>query len=124
MPSRRNSQGFLVGEPIDLGSAAEELSAIRKDTSAIRKSLDELLTRAPGTNADRADGTPQMAVRKADFANTRDEAAAIGFCDDELYCELNRHFLARRIVMEHHPLPDALLPLQRWAGNQSSQLSP
>ena len=51
------------------------------------------------------------------FANTRDEAAAIGFCDDELYCELNRHFLARRIVMEHHPLPDALLPLQRWAGN-------
>lgn len=58
------------------------------------------------------------------FANTRAEAAAIGFCDDELYCELNRHFLARRIVMEHHPLPDALLPLQRWAGNQSSQLSP
>ena len=45
------------------------------------------------------------------------EAAAIGFCDDELYCELNRHFSARRIVMEHHPMPDALLPLRHWANN-------
>ena len=51
------------------------------------------------------------------FANSRAEAAAIGFCDDELYSELNRHFTARSIVMEHHPLPDALLPLQRWASN-------
>ena len=51
------------------------------------------------------------------FANSRAEAAAIGFCDDDLYNELNRHYAARRIVMEHHPLPDALLPLQRWAGN-------
>ena len=51
------------------------------------------------------------------FANSRAEAAAIGFCDDELYSELNRPFAARSIVMEHRPLPDALLPLQRWAGN-------
>lgn len=51
------------------------------------------------------------------FANSRAEAAAIGFCDDELYSELNRHFATRSIVMEHHPMPDALLPLQRWAGN-------
>ena len=51
------------------------------------------------------------------FANSRAEAAAIGFCDDDLYNELNRHYAARRIVMEHHPLPDALLPLKRWAGN-------
>ena len=49
------------------------------------------------------------------FANSRAEAAAIGFCDDELYCELGRHFSARSIVMEHHPLPGSLLPLQRWA---------
>jgi guanine deaminase len=51
------------------------------------------------------------------FANSRVEAAAIGFCDDELYSELNRHFSARSIVMEHHPMPDSLLPLQRWASN-------
>ncbi len=51
------------------------------------------------------------------FANSRAEAAAIGFCDDELYCELGRHFSARSIVMEHHPLPGSLLPLQNWASN-------
>ena len=51
------------------------------------------------------------------FANSRAEAAAIGFCDDELYGELNRHFSARSIVMEHHPLPGSLLPLQNWACN-------
>lgn len=51
------------------------------------------------------------------FANSRAEASAIGFCDDELYSELSRHFSARSIVMEHHPMPDALKPLQRWAAN-------
>ena len=51
------------------------------------------------------------------FANSRAEAAAIGFCDDELYSELNRHHSARSIVMEHHPLPGALDPLKRWAAN-------
>jgi guanine deaminase len=56
-------------------------------------------------------------IERIVFANSRAEAAAIGFCDDELYCELNRPFSARSIVMEHHPIPDALLPLQRWSGN-------
>ncbi|MFH1659531.1 MAG: cytidine/deoxycytidylate deaminase zinc-binding region [Rhodocyclaceae bacterium] len=51
------------------------------------------------------------------FANSRAEAAAIGFCDDELYSELNRHFSARSIVMEHHPMPGALEPLEHWAAN-------
>ena len=51
------------------------------------------------------------------FANSRAEAAAIGFCDDELYSELNRHFSARSIVMEHHPTAGALEPLERWAAN-------
>ena len=51
------------------------------------------------------------------FANSRVEAAAIGFCDDELYNELNRQFSTRSIVMEHHPMPDSLLPLQRWVSN-------
>jgi len=48
------------------------------------------------------------------FANSRAEAATIGFCDDELYAELNRHFLERRIDMAHHPMPQALLPLENW----------
>ena len=56
-------------------------------------------------------------IERIVFANSRAEAAAIGFCDDDLYCELNRPFSARSIVMEHHPMPDALLPLQRWASN-------
>jgi len=51
------------------------------------------------------------------FANSRVEAAAIGFCDDELYSELNRHFSARSIVMEHRPTSGALEPLERWAAN-------
>ena len=56
-------------------------------------------------------------IERIVFANSRAEAAAIGFCDDELYCELGRHFSARSIVMEHHPMPDSLLPLQCWAAN-------
>jgi len=51
------------------------------------------------------------------FANSRAEAAAIGFCDDALYSELNRHFSARSIVMEHHPMPGSLAPLERWAAD-------
>jgi tRNA(Arg) A34 adenosine deaminase TadA len=56
-------------------------------------------------------------IERIVFANSRAEAAAIGFCDDELYSELNRHFSARSIVMEHHPLPGALAPLELWAAN-------
>lgn len=56
-------------------------------------------------------------IERIVFANSRAEAAAIGFCDDELYSELNRHFSARSIVMEHHPLPGALIPMQCWAKN-------
>jgi guanine deaminase len=51
------------------------------------------------------------------FANSRAEAAAIGFCDDEIYCELDRDPAARRVLMEHHPLPEALDPLRRWAAD-------
>ena len=56
-------------------------------------------------------------IERIVFANSRAEAAAIGFCDDELYCELGRHFSARSIITEHHPLPNSLLPLQHWAAN-------
>ncbi len=56
-------------------------------------------------------------IERIVFANSRAEAAAIGFCDDELYCELNRHFSARSIVMEHRPLPGALEPMRQWAND-------
>lgn len=58
-------------------------------------------------------------IERVVFANSRSEAAAIGFCDDELYSELNRHFAERSIVMEHRPRPDALAPLKAWVGNPS-----
>lgn len=51
------------------------------------------------------------------FANSRIEAASVGFCDDILYGELNRHFSKRSIVMEHRPLPGALEPLIAWSAN-------
>ena len=56
-------------------------------------------------------------IERIVFANSPAAAAAIGLCDDELYCELGRHFTARSIVMEHHPLPGSLAPLQRWFEN-------
>ena len=56
-------------------------------------------------------------IERIVFANSRAEAAAIGFCDDELYGELNRHFAQRSIIMEHHPMPGALRPLEHWSSN-------
>jgi len=49
------------------------------------------------------------------FANSRAEAAAIGFCDDEIYCELGRDRTDRRLPLEHRPVPGAAEPLRRWA---------
>ncbi|HEX6734447.1 MAG TPA: nucleoside deaminase, partial [Azonexus sp.] len=51
------------------------------------------------------------------FANSRAEAAAIGFCDDELYCELKRALPERQIPTEHRPLPGAFEPLREWVAN-------
>lgn len=51
------------------------------------------------------------------FANSRAEAAAIGFCDDELYDELNRVAGERSIIMEHRPLPGSLEPMRAWSSN-------
>lgn len=48
------------------------------------------------------------------FANPRQAAAAIGFCDDDLYCELAQPLTARSLPIEHLPLPDADAPLRRW----------
>ena len=53
-------------------------------------------------------------VQRIVFANTRAEAAAIGFCDDELYCELTKAHDARKVPTEHLPLPGADAPLKAW----------
>ncbi len=51
------------------------------------------------------------------FANSRAEAAAIGFCDDELYCELSRPIKERRILMEHRPISGADTLFRIWANS-------
>lgn len=56
-------------------------------------------------------------IERIVFANSRAEAAAVGFCDDELYDELSRNFNKRSILMEHRPLPDAIEPMRSWAAN-------
>ncbi|MBS1188704.1 MAG: Cytidine/deoxycytidylate deaminase, zinc-binding region [Rhodocyclaceae bacterium] len=51
------------------------------------------------------------------FANTRDQAAAIGFCDDALYDELRLPHAARSVPTCHLPIPGAAEPLRRWHEN-------
>lgn len=56
-------------------------------------------------------------IERIVFANSRAEAAAIGFCDDELYDELARNCGERRVLMEHRPLPGSQEPMRAWAAN-------
>jgi tRNA(Arg) A34 adenosine deaminase TadA len=51
------------------------------------------------------------------FANSRAEAAAIGFRDDDLYLELARENNQRSMLIEHLSLPDALNPMREWVSN-------
>ena len=55
------------------------------------------------------------------FANPRAEAAAAGFCDDELYDELRRPHAERRLVTIHLPVPGAAEPFRRWQNSPSRQ---
>ena len=48
------------------------------------------------------------------FANPRTEAAAVGFCDNELYDELRLPHTERRLPTVHLAVPDAAEPLIRW----------
>lgn len=61
-------------------------------------------------------------IERIVFANSRAEAGAIGFCDDELYTELSRHFNDRSIRMEHRPLAGAKNPLENWSSNPARVL--
>jgi tRNA(Arg) A34 adenosine deaminase TadA len=50
------------------------------------------------------------------YANTRTEAAAIGFDDAFIYDEIPKEPAARALVMEHHPRKDATDAFAAWAG--------
>lgn len=49
------------------------------------------------------------------YANTREEAAAIGFDDAFIYDEIPKPPTARAIAMEHHPLAAARDAFAAWA---------
>ncbi len=49
------------------------------------------------------------------FANTRDQAAAVGFDDAFLYEEVPKPPLARSLPTEHRPLPEAEAVFAAWA---------
>lgn len=51
------------------------------------------------------------------YANPRSVAAMIGFCDDDLYQELDPAHGKRRLPCQHLPLPDADRPLRDWFAN-------
>lgn len=53
-------------------------------------------------------------IERIVFANSRAEAAAIGFSDDWLYDELQMPLAKRRIRMEHRHLPGAAEAMQAW----------
>lgn len=53
-------------------------------------------------------------VERVVFANSRDRAASIGFCDEELYCQLTLPPEHRQIPALHLPLTGAERPLQSW----------
>jgi len=53
-------------------------------------------------------------IKRIVYANTRDEAAAIGFDDAFIYDEIPKAPQARRIVMEHHPHEAARQAFAAW----------
>lgn len=53
-------------------------------------------------------------IKRIVYANTRDEAAAIGFDDAFIYDEIPKAPQDRRILMEHHPRDDARAAFAAW----------
>jgi tRNA(Arg) A34 adenosine deaminase TadA len=53
-------------------------------------------------------------IKRIVYANTREEAAAIGFDDAFIYDEIPKSPAARRIAMEHHPRDDARAAFAAW----------
>lgn len=55
-------------------------------------------------------------IERVWYANTRADAAAIGFGDAFLYEEMTRPLDARRLPIQRLPLASALRPLEAWHG--------
>ena len=53
-------------------------------------------------------------IKRIVYANTREDAAAIGFDDAFIYDEIPKSPQDRRIVMEHHPQDDARAAFAAW----------
>lgn len=53
-------------------------------------------------------------IKRIVYANTREEASAIGFDDAFIYDEIPKPPAARRIAMEHHPRDDARAAFAAW----------
>lgn len=56
---------------------------------------------------------------KVFYANTKEDAAKIGFDDAFIYDEIEYHPENRYITMYHRPNPDALLVFKHWAENEN-----
>lgn len=54
-------------------------------------------------------------VERIYYANTREEAAAIGFCDADLYREITLPGEQRRVPARHIALDGAFEPMELWA---------
>jgi guanine deaminase len=53
-------------------------------------------------------------IKRIVYANTRDEAAAIGFDDAFIYDEIPKPPQQRAIIMEHHPHDEARAAFAAW----------
>ncbi len=57
--------------------------------------------------------------RRIIYANTRKDAAMIGFDDDFIYSEIEKGVGERKIPFIHHPLPGAVLLFEEWKTMES-----
>ncbi|HEY0434497.1 MAG TPA: nucleoside deaminase [Chitinophagaceae bacterium] len=53
------------------------------------------------------------------YANTRKDAAMIGFDDDVIYLEIEKRVEERRMPFIHHPLPGAISLFDEWKTMES-----
>ncbi|GHT90970.1 hypothetical protein FACS1894185_3310 [Betaproteobacteria bacterium] len=60
-------------------------------------------------------------VARIVYANDRNEAAAVGFCDDDLYQEFRLPPESRRIPCQHLNLKDASAPFEAWRKSPRKQ---
>lgn len=54
---------------------------------------------------------------KVYYANTREDAAAIGFDDDFIYQEIAIPIASRKISFIHAPIPEARAVFEFWKNN-------